>query len=248
MTWSFQLYSARNFQPWEDVLATLADVGYRNVEGFGAVFADPKGFRAELDRHDLAMPTAHFSLEMLENDFSAAREIARALGVTLIACPFLPPEQRPGDAAGWTAFGKRLAKVGEAARWAGFDFAWHNHDFEFQRLPDGSIPQALIFDAAPEVGWEIDVAWVVRGGADVDQWVKDYADRIVAVHVKDIAPHGEAADEDGWADVGHGIIDWRGLLETLRARTPARHFIMEHDRPSDYARFARRSLEAVQSW
>jgi len=107
------------------------------------------------------------------------------------------PDQRPGDAAGWQAFGKRLARVGEAAAAAGLGFAWHNHDFEFKPLADGSIPLKHILDSAPGVGWEIDVAWVVRGGADPLKWINDYASRIVAVHVKDIAPKGEAADEDG---------------------------------------------------
>ncbi|MGO4843465.1 sugar phosphate isomerase/epimerase, partial [Rhizobiaceae sp. 2RAB30] len=28
MDWSFQLYSARNFQPWDGVLETLGRLGY----------------------------------------------------------------------------------------------------------------------------------------------------------------------------------------------------------------------------
>ena len=89
-----------------------------------------------------------------------------------------PPDQRPTDAAGWPAFGERLGKVGEKAKKAGFDFAWHNHDFEFEPLADGSVPQKHILDAAPDIGWEMDVAWVVRGGADPLKWIDDYGQRI----------------------------------------------------------------------
>ena len=46
MNWSFQLYSARNFQPWDKVLKTLAQNGYKEVEGFGGVYSDPTGLRA----------------------------------------------------------------------------------------------------------------------------------------------------------------------------------------------------------
>ncbi|TGW05284.1 sugar phosphate isomerase/epimerase, partial [Mesorhizobium sp. M2D.F.Ca.ET.145.01.1.1] len=35
MNWSFQLYSARNFLPWTDVLEMLGKLGYAEVEGFG---------------------------------------------------------------------------------------------------------------------------------------------------------------------------------------------------------------------
>ena len=80
----------------------------------------------------------------------------------------------------------------------------------------------------------MDVAWVIRGGADPLKWIADYGQRINAVHVKDIAPAGENADEDGWADVGHGTVDWRGLIKTLKEKTPAKFYVMEHDNPSDY--------------
>jgi sugar phosphate isomerase/epimerase len=247
MNWSFQLYSARNFQPWQGVVETLARLGYREVEGFGGVYADPAGFRRLLDANGLSMPTGHFPIDMLENDFDGARRIADALGVRLMVCPHLVADQRPTDAEGWRAFGRRLAAVGEKAKKAGYGFAWHNHDFEFKALADGSVPQTHIFDAAPDLGWEIDVAWVVRGGADPLKWIADHAARIVSVHVKDIAPAGEALDEDGWSDVGHGTIDWPGAMAALR-KTPAGHFIMEHDKPSDYERFARRSIAAAKTF
>ncbi|MEW9807372.1 sugar phosphate isomerase/epimerase family protein [Mesorhizobium sp. ZMM04-5] len=249
MNWSFQLYSARNFQPWDKVLKVLREAGYKEVEGYGGVYADPAGLRAELDRNGLTMPTAHFAIDTLETDFDGARRIADALGVRTMVCPYLVPDARPeATAAGWRGFGERLAAVGEKATREGYGFAWHNHDFEFKALADGSVPQQHILDAAPGVGWEIDVAWVVRGGADPMPWIDRYGQRIVAVHVKDIAKPGEGLDEDGWSDVGHGTIDWAGLLKALRAGTPARHFIMEQDNPNDFARFARRSIESVQSY
>jgi sugar phosphate isomerase/epimerase len=248
MNWSFQLYSARNFLPWEKVLNLLADAGYGAVEGFAGVYDDPAGFRAELDRNGLAMPTGHFSPDMLENDFDGARRIAEALGMTLMVAPYLDAAQRPPDTAGWRGFGERLAAIGEKAKAAGFSFAWHNHDFEFEALADGSVPMEHILSAAPEIGWEIDVAWVVRGGTDPLPWIDRHGGRITAVHVKDSARPGEGLDEDGWTDVGHGTIGWPALFAALKAKTPARHFIMEHDNPGDVERFARRSIMAAQGW
>jgi sugar phosphate isomerase/epimerase len=248
MNWYFQLYSARNFQPWDDVLKLVADAGYAGVEGFGGVYDDPPSFRRKMDANGLTMPVGHFGIDMLENDFARAADIARTLGVTNIVCPFLMPDQRPKDASGWRAFGGRLAKAGEAAKKAGFEFGWHNHHFEFERLPDGSVPMTAILEAAPEIGWEIDIAWVVRGNADPLEWVDRYGKRITAVHVKDIAPKGENADEDGWADVGHGTIDWKKIMKALREKTSAKVFIMEHDKPSDVGRFARRSIEAANGF
>lgn len=248
MNWSFQLYSARNFQPWARVLEALASLGYSQVEGFDELYHDPAGLRAELDRNGLAMPSGHFSLDVLENDFDAALAAATALGMNFVACPHVASDLRPTDAEGWRVFAQRLGKVGKRFNDAGIAFGWHNHDFEFQKLSDGTVPQEHILDAAPDIAWEIDVAWVIRGGADPKVWIDRYAERIAAVHVKDIAPEGKADDEDGWADVGYGTVGWKELIKTLRDRTDARYFVMEHDNPSDFERFAKRSIEAARTF
>jgi len=248
MNWSFQLYSGRNFQPWENVIKTVADAGYTQVEGFGGLYADPKGLRATLDKNGLAMPTGHFGLDMLEGDFAKAAEIAGTLGMKIVICPHIAAELRPADAAGWRGFGERLARVGEKAKAVGYEFAWHNHDFEFKPLADGSVPMDHILGSAPDIGWEMDVAWVIRGGADPMPWIDRQGRRIVAVHVKDIAKPGEGLDEDGWSDVGHGTADWPGLMKAFVAKSAARYYVMEQDNPNDIERFARRSIASAKNF
>jgi len=248
MDWSYQLYSSRDTKPWPEVLSNLAKVGYTRVEGFGGVYTDAKAFRAELNKNGLKMPTGHFSLDALEKDLANTLATAKALGVKLVACPYVMPDQRPTDAKGWQAFGKRLGKIGKKVADAGFQFAWHNHDFEFVLLPDGAAPMRHILEAAPEIGWEMDVAWVIRGGTDPAAWIKAYGSRIVAAHVKDIAPAGQNADEDGWADVGHGTVNWKSLYALLKKHTKAKYFVMEHDKPADAARFAKRSIASANKF
>ena len=81
---SFQLYSARNFPPFANVLEALGEAGYSQVEGYGALYAalsdaEIASFKEGLDSNGLAMPTAHFGLDMLESDpaLPDARLIAR---------------------------------------------------------------------------------------------------------------------------------------------------------------------------
>ncbi len=245
---SYQLYSSRNFPPLSATLRMLADAGYGAVEGYGALYANDalvKELGAALSDTGLSMPTGHFSLAMLNDDAPKVLDIARSLGMQRLYCPHLMPDERPSDATGWRAFGARLETVAKPYRDAGLGFGWHNHDFEFAGLPDGTIPQAAIFDGGPGLEWEIDVAWVIRGGADPIDWIRKYADRITAAHVKDIAPKGANADEDGWADVGHGTVDWKSIMSALRT-AGCTHFVMEHDNPSDPVRFATRSIKATE--
>ena len=249
---SFQLYSARNFPPLGDVLALLGSLGYSEVEGFGGIYGPMdndaiKALRSELDNNGLKMATGHFGIDQLEDEPRRMLEIARLFGMDSIYCPYLMPEDRPTDADGWKAFGVRLEKASRPFRDAGYEFGWHNHDFEFVKLADGSLPHDRLFEAAPGLSWEIDVAWVVRGGGDPLKFIDTYKERITSVHVKDLAPAGENEDEGGWADVGHGTIDWKGLFAAFKA-TRAKHFVVEHDNPSDLVRCATRSIEAIKTF
>jgi sugar phosphate isomerase/epimerase len=247
---SYQLYSSRNFPPMDATFAMLAKVGYTAVEGYGALYADDAAVaatKAGLAATGLTMPTGHFGLGMLEGEVDKVLGIARALKIERLYCPHVMPDERPTDAAGWQAFGARLQKAGAPYRAAGLGFGWHNHDFEFKPLADGSLPQARIFEGGPDLEWEIDVAWVIKGGADPMAWIETYKNRITAAHVKDIAPVGQNVDQDGWCDVGDGTVDWKTLLAALSG-IGVRHLVMEHDNPKDHVAFATRSIAAVKGF
>ena len=104
---------------------------------------------------------------------------------------------------------------------------------------------AELLTHAPSIEWEADIAWIVRSGNDPVEWIDRYETRITAVHIKDIAPAGENHDEDGWADVGAGVVDWPNLLPRLA--DGSRLLITEHDNPSDVLRFARKSVEWLKT-
>jgi len=248
MDLSFQLYSARNFQPWPEMLQALAANGYRQVEGYGDVYANPAEFAADLDNLGLKMPSGHFGIDMLEDDFDSALSIISAFGMTQVYCPYLNEEDRPKDAAGWQGFARRLATIGEKLASHGVAFGWHNHDFEFVALPDGQMPMAIILETAKNISWESDIAWIVVGGEDPFAWIEKYGDRISAIHVKDRAPEGENIDQDGWSDVGAGTMDWAALLTAVKNKTNASVYAVEHDNPSDAFAFAKNSFDNIQNF
>ena len=245
--YSYQLYSSRNFPPLADTLRMVASAGYSQVEGFGGLFADDTmtaTLVTALGETGLTMPTAHFGFDMVQGSPSRAIDIARQVGIETIFVPVT--DNRVRDAAGWLAFGRALAEAGKPFMDAGLRFGWHNHAFEFADLGSEEKPLDLILEGSEALCLELDIAWVQVAGEDPLDWISRYAGRIVAAHIKDIAPEGQNADEDGWADVGHGVLDWTAIAQAL-GETDVRHLIMEHDNPSNERRFAERSIAAAQS-
>ena len=244
---SYQLYSSREFPPLIDTLKMLKSFGYEEVEGYGGVYDDLAGLAQGLAETGLKMTSGHFSLEMLETDPDRVLEIVTATGMQAVYCPHIAEALRPTEADAWVEFGARLESAGRPFWDKGLIYGWHNHDFEFKALADGTLPMQAIFSGGPNLSWEADIAWIVRGGADPIAWIEEHGHRMRSIHIKDIAPEGECLDEDGWADVGHGVMDWPSLWHAVKD-TPTQFFVMEHDKPSDHARFARRSIETVRAF
>lgn len=239
---SYQLYSSRNW-PGVETLDMLERLGIEEVEGFGPWLDDPAATRALLDARGMKMPTAHFALDLVEGDPGRTLETAKALGVEAVIVPFLSPAERPSDRAGWQAFAKRLAAAGKPVRDAGLGYGWHNHDFELTETADGCLPIEEIA-AHPEIGLELDLAWIHVAGGDPAQWIRRYSGRIIAVHIKDRAPEGENEDEGGWSDLGEGVVDYTRIIPAL-GEADVERWVIEHDNPKDHVRFATRSFNAV---
>jgi sugar phosphate isomerase/epimerase len=242
-TISYQLFSSRDHD-LDETFAMLADLGIENVEGFAAHLEDPQATRALLDKHGLSMPSCHFPLDMVEADPDRAITVARMLGIGAVIIPYLKPDDRPTDRSGWHAFAGRVAKAGEPILAAGLRYGWHNHDFEFTRTADGCLPIEEIAAASPDIGLELDLAWIHVAGHDPAEWVNRFSGRIIAAHMKDRAPAGEAQDEGGWADLGYGEVDYTHIIPALND-AEVDLWVLEHDNPSDHARFASRSFQTV---
>ena len=246
---SYQLYSSRKFPPLSDTLKMVGAAGYAQVEGYDGLFAslsELDALKRDLADNNLHMATGHFGLDMVRAERQRVLAICQALEIQTVFVPLVDPDQRRQDAAGWVALGQTLAEAGKPYWDAGLNFGWHNHDFEFADIGSDEKPLDLILQGSSDLVWEIDVAWVQIAGQDPLAWINKYHNRIVAAHIKDIAPKGECTDEDGWADFGHGIMDWPAIMGARRA-ADTKYYVIEHDNPNDAQRFAERSIKAAKS-
>ena len=236
---SIQLFSLRAYGDLDRQLAALAELGFRRVETVGGQLADAQRTRALLDANGLSAPTGHIGLDDLRQRFEWVAERAQTVGIEELYMPAVPPQDRDAPADRWRTIGAELGEMAERMHALGLGLGYHNHAWELAPFADGTTPLAHLFDGAAgsRLTFEADVAWLVRGGADPVAWMEREAARLTSVHVKDIARAGENLDEDGWADIGKGVLDWPMLWREARGRG-AKWMVLEHDKPSDPIRFA----------
>ena len=243
---SIQLYTLRTLGDLDLVLDTVAQAGYRYVETVGGHLENPAQTRAKLDARGLTAPTSHVSLATLRENFDATVAACRTIGIEQLFMPAVPQDQRGMDGPSWTALGRELGEFARRTQDHGIGLGYHNHNWELQPKEGGAALE-LLFAAASgsPLTWQVDVAWLVRGGDDPKAWMSRYRPLVVSAHVKDIAPTGKNLDQDGWADVGAGVLDWPDLWHACRD-AGAKWMVVEHDKPSDPAQSVRTSFNFLK--
>ena len=239
-----QLYAV-NAAIQEDPAATLKAVkkiGFGEVEtaGFGKLSA--REFRKLLDDNGLACPSAHLAFDLA--NLGPTFENAHALGVHYVTSGGLRASLSPpltGPDAGMTLDqAKRTAdvanKIGEQAKRAGFQYAYHNHNVEFVDQGGAIGYDILLSETDPElVKFEIDCGWMVLGGRNPIDYFKKYPHRFPMIHVKDFLPPGDKGEGDGkvehpGAELGHGIIDYKPIFAAAK-KAGLQHYFAEQEGP-----------------
>lgn len=236
---SIQLYSLRHYGDLDRQLNALAGLGFRRVELMGSHLETPAETRSLLTAHGITAPTAHVSMPALRERLDEVAEQASIIGIKELYMPALPDGERAMPADGWYRAGVELGLMAVKMQAHGLALGYHNHDWELRPLADGSTPLAHFYAGAKDspLTFEADLAWIVRGGGDPLDIMKSLRPRLTAVHVKDLAPEGTNTEEDGWADIGAGTLDWPTLWREAQA-LGAKYMILEHDKPRDPVRFA----------
>jgi sugar phosphate isomerase/epimerase len=222
-----QLYTVRRemARDVEGTLARVAEIGFREVEFAGYFGQKPREVRAALDAAGLDAPAAHVSFNLLQDGWEQTLEAASVIGHHTLIVPWIAEERRTLD--GYRAAAELFNSAGEAARAAGRQLGYHNHDFEFERI-DGRVPFDVLLEATdPDlVVYEMDLFWVTNGGHDPIDYIARYPGRFALVHVKDRSADG------AMVDVGQGTIDFAEIF-ARRTQAGIRHYFVEHDRPGD---------------
>ena len=240
---SLQLFSLRELGSLDAQLSAAAKAGFQSVEPLGHQLQDAAALSEALARHGLTSPTAHIGLEFLQSEPGRVADACRACGIRELFVPqsatFLPPE----TTGGWQRLGAELGRLAERYAADGISVGYHNKMAGFALLPTARYGFEVMFEAArgTPLVWQADIAWISRAGVNPADWLHRYAKVLVSAHVKDRAPEGANADEDGWADVGAGTLMWPSLWR-LALANGARTLVVEHDSPKRPFEFAQTSF------
>jgi len=236
-----QLYSIRDAME-SDVpgsLKKVSDLGYKYLEL--ANYSDGKFYGytpSEFGKlvSDLGMEilSSHTQVEAVGITLDNAKIMADAhaeLGAEFCVQPWIEEADRHIE-----AYKKMIGdwnEVGRIMKNSGIQFAYHNHNFEFDNI-DGIVPYYDIFmpEMDPDlITMEIDLFWATKAGQDPVKMFNEYPGRFQLFHLKDMyseeAPFFEVIKDD-ISPVGAGIIDFKRIL-AAKEIAGMKHLFVEDD-------------------
>lgn len=201
----------------------------------------------------LTLKEMHLPLKSTPAELQVARDKLKAAGIQLAGVGVLymksPEEVRRGFEYAKAAQAplivgapnpELLDAVEAAVKEFDIPIAIHNHGPEDKHYPSPREVMAAIKKRDKRVGVCMDVGHTVRAGVDPVKAVAECGDRLMDLHVKDLANKG---DKNSRTEVGMGIIDQVGLLQALIKRRFTGHVALEYEiKPEDPAPGIRESL------
>lgn len=254
-----QVYSVRDDaeRDFKGTMQKIKDMGYDGVELAGLYGMKPAEVKAILEEVGLVPLSAHVPFQELEADIEGTVAQYKEIGMQYIAIPYLMEEDRPGT----EKFLKNIEtfkKIGEACKKVGITLLYHNHDFEFVKMPNGQYALDYIYTEIPAdlLQTELDICWVKVAGEEPVDYIKKYAGRAPVVHLKDFYKEGKPAnmyeligietekkEETGkfeFRPVGHGMQNIPPVLDPA-LEAGSKWVVVEQDQSYDTP-----ALEAVK--
>jgi len=204
--------------------AMVNDLGmtWKSHHVIGAPFKLPKGYKMPVgaDGKPMVLPT----MLNLRDNMQELVDSAAEGKIEYMVCANIPTDTLDDIKSSV----ETLNKTGEAAKKAGLQFCYHNHDMEFKNV-EGKIPYDLLLTETDpnNVKMELDLCWVTKAGKDPVELFKANPGRFPLWHVKDLA-----ADHTSPAPVGTGVVDFKRIFENQQI-AGMKHFFVEHDMPKD---------------
>jgi inosose dehydratase len=209
----------------------ISEVGFRGIQLRNNLLKDygdrPKALRDLLDQHHLemvALSSGGVGIAPGTEDSEIAKHIRNAKFLHEVGGDYLQvtdsarPKDRAPAASDFKQLGRVLTEIGKRAVDLGVPAGYHNH---MGSLGEGPEEVDRIMDAvdARYVKLELDIAHYQQGGGDPARAIRQYHDRLLFLHIKDvetIVTNDPGGRSYRWVELGRGRVDLPAVFNALR--------------------------------
>ena len=211
-----------------ETLEAIARIGYVGVETVDVPGGDPEDARRALEDAGLQVTSSHSWTDPA--DLPAFERASAA--IASLGSPRIIVSGGPFTSVGAVdGFADRMNAAARVAARHGLALGYHNHDSEMDAVDGAPVYRRLRDRLDPSVAFQVDVFWVVVGGADPATVIDALGDRVVSLHVKDgqTLPSSASAEPFVNVAVGTGVVDVGSAIEEANRWPGIEWLIVEFD-------------------
>ncbi len=229
-TMGVQVYSVRDAltEDFAGSMKKLADIGYQYIEAYGLgvdgqIFdMSPEEYSRIVTDTGMKIVSTHCTY-FQAGEGERLRDAALTAGIPHVIIPSLSAEARKD----YYKVAENLNKLGEIFNDSGLLLGYHNHDAEFKKQGDEVALEILLNETQSDlVSFQLDLYWVVKGGADPVALIEKYPGRFCSFHVKD------AAEDLEQTTVGTGMVDFESVFN-IKGKAGITYYFVEDERTDD---------------
>jgi len=194
---STQFYSYRSTDlSVPELIQAAADAGYDAFEPYSVgagTNVDPI-LQAANDT-GLEMSSAHISLSEVENNTQAMIDTFSQFGDPILIDPGVAPSGGWGDESAVIDLAERFNAAADLLSDTDLTLGHHNHDAEFAQIGDTTGYDIFAENLDDQVHIQLDVGWVLVGGADPIRFIADHPENVQITHMKNMTVNPQAFTE-----------------------------------------------------
>ena len=227
-----QLYTLRDemeINP-RKTLEHVAKVGYKELETAdykeGKIYGmEPSNFNGMVADLGMKIVSGHISYNDLKFDWDRVLNMLQETDQKFVVLPYLEENER--NLKVYNEVIELLNNKGAELRKLDKVMAYHNHDFEFDRIEDIVPMELLLEETDPNlVDFELDLYWIFKAGVSALDLFKRHENRFSLWHVKDMSFKGD------FTEIGNGVIDFQEIFDKAQL-AGMQHFFIEQDQSID---------------
>ena len=161
-------------------------------------------------------------------------EFCKATACKTVVISMLPFECILGNEKKFYSFVSTLDEWAERYESQGITLAYHHHNWEYVTLSNGKTRMHELLNLTKKIKFVHDTYWSARSGVAPEKQIKEFGDRLVGVHLRDLAFSGRGLrvlPHD--AAIGDGVIDFSAVLSAVKS-SACEYLVIEQNTKSPY--------------
>lgn len=218
MEFGVQTFTVRKMQKSNMAIAylILKELGITSLEIARIKFSEKNAHKVDyiLTSYGMNAVSIQVKPKYVFGDPEGVITFCKITGCKNVVISMLPFSCILGGEEKFYSFVDSLDKYYEIYEKRGITLAYHHHNWEYIRLSNGKTRMAELLSRTKRIKFVHDTYWTARSGVSPVTQIKEFGDRLLGIHLRDLAfkkkfldvvPHDTA--------VGEGVIDFKAVLE-----------------------------------